>query len=173
MAINIVIPASCATLSSAPNVTMLSNMLMVAMVSASGLPASYVTVAGVVNNTCVRQTRRRRSLLQQLSYAPPPSQADGTATVKINVTWPFGITVTPTAGSTSPAQADLIIANCTSHQALSSFFTPSFMAAYEIRSTPYALTAAAKDDASPSSALRYNSAASNGNVFEYFLNGCF
>ena len=173
MAINIVIPASCATLSSAPNVTMFTNMLAAAMVSASGLPASYISVTGVVTNTCARQTRRQRSLLQQLSYGPPPSRADGIATVKINVTWPFG-TVASTASATSPTQADLIVANCTSHQALSYFFTPSFMAAYEIRSTPYALTAAAKDDASPSSALRYNSAASNGNVFEYFLNdSCF
>ena len=176
MAINIVIPASCATLSSASNVTMFTNMLVVAMVSASGLPVSYITVVGVVNNTCVQQSRRRRSLLlqrQQLSYdgsgsssqSTPTTVAavsgDGSATVKMTVTWPLAGLVAPgtaddrTTSSVLP-QAELIVANYTSHAALSSFFTPSFMAAYEIRATPYALSIYPMMT-SPSNTARYNS----------------
>ena len=177
VAIDIVIPASCATLSSASNVTLFTNMLVAAMLSASGLPASYITVAGVVNNTCARQSRRRRSLLlqkQQLSYdgsgsssqSTPTTVAavsgDGSATVKMTVTWPPAGLVAPgtaaekrTTSSVLP-QAELIVANCTSHAALSSFFTPSFMAAFEIRATPYALSIH-PTMASSSATVRYNS----------------
>lgn len=136
---DMIVSASCATLSSASLVTIITSMIVEAMRSSSGLPAGYITVMGPsssVDNTCASGRKfRLRSLFRLLQQLPPTLnvKGDGTATIKITITWPAEV-VTFT-GLTS-AQADLIVANCTSHQALSSFFTPSVMAAYEMRSTP-------------------------------------
>lgn len=106
---------------------------MEAMASSSDIPASYITIMGV-DNTC-GQNFRLRSLLRFLSSPTLNVLRDGTATVKIAVTWPADVVAS--TGMT-PTLANLIVANCTSHEALSSYFTPSIMAAFEITSTPYA-----------------------------------
>ena len=165
---DVVLSASCATLSSTSNVTMFYNMMTVAMVSsASGrIPAAYIAVikAGVDydSNTCVEKPQqqpssgsRRRSLFQTstpLSYgvssltSSQKQQQESTGVDSIGEsdgTATVEIAVTWPAdvvASTglTSAQAALMVANCTSPRALSTIFTLSFMAAYSIRFTPFA-----------------------------------
>ena len=128
--------ASCSTLASQINITKLTDMAVAAISSAAALPSSYIAITGV-KNTCGQQSRRRS--LFQLSLSSPSHQnsvgaGDGTAIVKMTVTWPANV-VTFT-GMTSN-RADLIVANGTSPEVMSLIFTPTFMAAYEIRSIPY------------------------------------
>ena len=150
---DIVLSASCVTLSSTFNVTMFANMLVVAMVSSASerIPAGYVTVIGA-DNSCIKSQHpgsRHRSLFQNVSGSSSSTSSqqkqqqqssvdsgeDGTATVKIAVIWPGDVVAS--TGLTS-AQAALMVANSTSPRALSSIFTISFMAAYNIRFTPSA-----------------------------------
>ena len=142
----VVFSASCSTLASQNNITMLTNTATIAMASAAGIPASYLAIVGAVNNTCEQsQSRRRRSLFQLLSLAGLSSSSssrnnpvsDGSVSLKMTVTWPADVVALT---GLTPAQASLIVANCTAPQVMSSVFTPTFLAAYELRSIPLAST---------------------------------
>ena len=140
--VGVTFSASCTTLASQINITMLTHMAVAAMSTAGLIPANYMTIKGIVSNTCGQRLsrRRRRSLFQHSTSAfsqQNVGDGDGTATVNIAVTWPADVVASTGLTST---QADLVIANCTSPTVMSSLFTPAFMAAYEIKSIPYLTT---------------------------------
>ena len=135
------IAAKCATLSSTSDITMIKTMITAAMTNAArgtAVPSSYINIAVMFNSCAGGQpsSPRRRSLSQETvsSTAVTSSQisdeTDGTATLKITVTWPAEVV---TSSGLNAAQAALAVADCTSQQSLSSaMFTPPFMTAYGI-----------------------------------------
>ena len=145
--IDIVFSSSCDTLSSQSNISMLTNLVLAAMASSSGIPTSYITITSV-NNSCGAPSRLRS--LFQLSLGATKINTYGNATVKTIFTWPADV-----ASSTGLTQAHAyqIVANCTSLRFMSSIFTPVFMDAYNIRSIPFAAILSTTDEQRPSTVI--------------------